>query len=162
MGQGKWHYQPANPSLATLSGASPCHFPSQKLKSIKRASYKTHQKTQTKNSNYLYINGIMTFPTCIELITPWQDDKTATKLQKHSNTSPPSEFNNINTFFIGIPCHCGILVSSSVSQGRQNNERVRCYRRFYRVFHSGCRLSALAGTALRRLIGQEAACPASW
>ncbi|MEG0010454.1 MAG: hypothetical protein RR721_03200 [Aeromonas sp.] len=144
-----------NPLMATFSGALWRLLGMENLPIDKKAPYKTHQNKQITKHNLLYIKKKSVNPSTHICTHRRKDDKTPTKIQKRTVTSQALYICHIIAFFIVLPDQYGILVSSKVSKGRQNNERVRCYRRFYRVFHSGCRLSALAGAALSRLIDQN-------
>ncbi|VXA79053.1 hypothetical protein AERO9A_320116 [Aeromonas salmonicida] len=82
-------------------------------------------------------------------------DKTPSKIQKQGLATTSATISHIITFCRCVTAQLWYLGPIKSQPRETKYERVCCYCRFYRVFHSGCRLSAVAVTALSRLIIQN-------
>lgn len=104
-----------------------------------------HLTKTLKIKNFLYVNPIKT--TSASNI----EDKTAKGLQKqrlHYQEEHKAHFYQLNPCFKLLLWYLDLI---NQQPGEKKDERVCCYRCFYRVFHPGCCLSALAVTALSRI-----------
>ncbi|WP_219598929.1 hypothetical protein, partial [Aeromonas salmonicida] len=82
-------------------------------------------------------------------------DKTPSKIQKQGLAPTTTTISHKITFCRCVTAQLWYLGPIKSQPRETKYERVCCYCRFYRVFHSGCRLSAVPVTALSRLIIQN-------